>query len=188
MLATAVPGTESLPALVSLEWSPFLPVSVRIDSITRTITLTRHLLPADFIVVITSRTPSCRLLSHPIYLANDFRLLPVSNQTSSQAILDNPVERELVSLVEQGLRAGRLWFSYGLDLTNTSQRQQDLVEAGRDREPMWRKADDRFFWNKHLMAKMIERTELGGKQNDVSTARDNGRMGLSTELVLSRYS
>jgi hypothetical protein len=119
--------------------------------------------PADFIVVITSRTPSCRLLSHPIYMANDFRLLPVS-----QTILDNPVERELVSLVEQGLRTGRLWFSYGMDLTNTLQRKQDLIEAGRDGEPMWRKADDRFFWNKHLMAKMIERTELGNKQNDVS--------------------
>jgi hypothetical protein len=33
---------------------------------------------------------------------------------------------------------------------------------------MWKKADDRFFWNKHLMTKLIERTELGGKQNDVS--------------------
>lgn len=123
---------------------------------------------ADFIIVITSRTPSCRLLSHPIYLANDFRLLPLSNLSSSQAILDNPVERELVSLVEQGLRAGRLWFSYGWDLTNSLQRQQDIIEAGRSGEPMWKKADDRFFWNKHLMAKLIERTELGGKQNDVS--------------------
>ncbi|KAG7558217.1 hypothetical protein FFLO_02870 [Filobasidium floriforme] len=122
----------------------------------------------DFIIVITSRTPSCRLLSHPIYLANDFRLLPLSNLSSSQAILDNPVERELVSLVEQGLRAGRLWFSYGWDLTNSLQRQQDIIEAGRSGEPMWKKADDRFFWNKHLMAKLIETTELGGKQNDLS--------------------
>ena len=75
-----------------------------------------------------------------------------------------------MSLVEQGLRAGRLWFSYGWDLTNTLQRQQDLLEAGRSAEPMWKKADDRFFWNKHLMSKLIERTELGGKQNDVSLA------------------
>jgi len=158
-------------------------VSVWTDQNIWPLPLTRHLVPADFIVVVTSRTPSCRLLSHPIYLANDFRLLPVSNQTSSQAILNNPVERELVSLVEQGLRAGRLWFSYGLDLTNTLQRQQDLVEAGRSGEPMWRKADDRFFWNKHLMAKMIERTELGGQQNDVSIARIKGRMVSLSEFI-----
>jgi hypothetical protein len=124
---------------------------------------------ADYIIVITSRTPSCRLLSHPIYLANDFRLLPLAPTSTSSAILDNPVERELVSLVEQGLRAGKLWFSYGWDLTNTLQRQQDLIDSGRNEEPMWRRADDRFFWNKHLMSRFIERTELGGQVNDVST-------------------
>lgn len=126
------------------------------------------LVPAEYIVVITSRTPSCRLLSHPIFMANDFRLLPLSPTTTPQSIHDHPVERELVSLVEQGLQAGKLWFSYGWDLTNSLQRQQDLKESGRDGEPMWRRADDRFFWNKHLMSRFIETTELSGKENDVS--------------------
>jgi hypothetical protein len=36
-----------------------------------------------------------------------------------------------------------------------------------------------------LMAKMIERTELGGKQNDVSIARIKGRIVLLTQVILS---
>ncbi len=48
------------------------------------------------------------------------------------AILDHPVEKELISLVEQGLKAGRMWFSYGLDLTNTMQRQKEREDRGEE--------------------------------------------------------
>ncbi|WVQ95382.1 hypothetical protein IAU59_002479 [Kwoniella sp. CBS 9459] len=118
----------------------------------------------DFLLIITSRTPSCRLLSQPIYLATDFRLLPLSPLSTSAAIMEHPVEKELIALVEQGLKSGRLWFSYGWDLTNTLQRQQEAEEQGRGNTalPLWKRADDRFFWNKYLMGKMIDYTENGG--------------------------
>ncbi|RXK39388.1 inositol/phosphatidylinositol phosphatase [Tremella mesenterica] len=117
----------------------------------------------DFLLIITSRTPSCRLLGEPIYLATDFRLLPLSPLSTTSTILDHPIEKELISLVEQGLRSGRLWFSYGLDLTNTLQRQKSLEEQGKGpgNVPMWQRADDRFFWNKYLSSKMIEATVNG---------------------------
>lgn len=131
---------------------------------------------ADFLVVITSRTPSCRLLSQPIYLATDFRLLPLSPLSTSVTILSHPVEKELVALVEQGLKSGRMWFSYGLDLTNTMQRQQDLASRGQGEGqwPAWKRADERFFWNRFLMGKMIDVTENGGV--DVSHAPQVCRM------------
>ncbi|KAL7420895.1 Phosphoinositide phosphatase sac1 [Cryptotrichosporon argae] len=118
----------------------------------------------DFLIVVTARTPSCRLLSHPIYLATDFRLLPLSPLSTSSAILDHPVEKELVALVEQGLKSGRLWFSYGWDLTNTLQRQKEAEDGGKGlgKEPMWKRADERFFWNKYLMEPLIDATENQG--------------------------
>jgi hypothetical protein len=138
---------------------------------------------ADFLLVITGRTPSCRLLSHAIYQATDFRLLPLSPLSTSTAILDHPIEKELVALVEQGLKSGKLWFSYGWDLTNTLQRQYEQAKAmeqdrlsGRPHgRAMWQRADDRFFWNKYLMGRMIEQTELGGPENDVSGQAELGR-------------
>lgn len=119
---------------------------------------------ADFLLIITSRTPSCRLLSQPIYLATDYRLLPLSPLSTSATILDHPVEKELISLVEQGLKSARLWFSYGLDLTNSLQRQKDQEDAGKGpgRWPLWKRADERFFWNRFLMGKMLDLTDNGG--------------------------
>ncbi|ODO05787.1 hypothetical protein I350_04848 [Cryptococcus amylolentus CBS 6273] len=122
---------------------------------------TLSLATTDFLLIITSRTPSCRLLSHPIYLATDYRLLPLSPLSTSAAILEHPVEKELIALVEQGLKTSRLWFSYGWDLTNTLQRQEDIEKKG-EALPMWKRADDRFFWNKFLMEKMIDVTENQG--------------------------
>ncbi|CAD6579043.1 MAG: hypothetical protein TREMPRED_002343 [Tremellales sp. Tagirdzhanova-0007] len=116
------------------------------------------LMTADFLIVITSRSSSCRLLSHPIYLATDFRLLPLSPLSTSSTALNHPVESELISLVEQGLKSGRLWFSYGWDLTNTLQRQK---AAEGTRQPLWKRADERFFWNRYLMTSMIDITENG---------------------------
>jgi hypothetical protein len=117
----------------------------------------------DYIVIITQRTPSCRLLTHQIYLATDFRLLPLNPASSSQAILGNPIENELVSLVEQGLKAGPMWFSYGWDLTNTLQRQKALEDAGMGpgQAPLWKRADERFFWNRFLQDRFISLTEKG---------------------------
>ncbi|WWC72748.1 uncharacterized protein I206_106712 [Kwoniella pini CBS 10737] len=122
---------------------------------------TLSLATTDFLLIITSRTPSCRLLSQPIFLATDFRLLPLSPLSTSSTILDHPVEKELISLVEQGLKSGRLWFSYGWDLTNSLQRQDDIREKGQQL-PLWKKADERFFWNRYLASKMIDLTENGG--------------------------
>lgn len=80
------------------------------------------------------------------------------------------MEKELISLVEQGLKSAKLWFSYGWDLTNTLQRQKELEEGGNGvgRLPLWKRADDRFFWNRFLSSKMIDLTENGGV--DVSAA------------------
>ncbi|GHJ88314.1 hypothetical protein NliqN6_4716 [Naganishia liquefaciens] len=128
----------------------------------------------DFLIIITSRAASCRLLSHSIYQATDFRLLPLSPVSTTNAILDHPVEKELVSLVENGLRNGQLWFSYGWDLTNSLQRQYERAHesgVGQEaaaKEAIWRRADDRFFWNKYLMTKLIQQTERGGQGNDLS--------------------
>ncbi len=64
--------------------------------------------------------------------------------------------------MEQGLKSGRLWFSYGWDLTNSLQRQKEMSDDGRGVDvPAWKRADERFFWNRFLMEGMIDCTERG---------------------------
>lgn len=62
-----------------------------------------------------------------------------------------------------------MWFSYGWDLTNSLQRQEEGQAGGL--APAWKKADDRFFWNRYLMRGLIEQTERGGKENDVGLGK-----------------
>lgn len=56
-----------------------------------------------------------------------------------------------------------MWFSYGWDLTNTLQRQKALEDAGMGpgQAPLWKRADERFFWNRFLQDRFISLTEKG---------------------------
>jgi hypothetical protein len=107
----------------------------------------------------------------------------LSPLSTSSTILEHPVEKELISLVEQGLKSGKLWFSYGLDLTNTLQRQKEAETRveGPGKLPLWKRADDRFFWNRYLMSKMVDLTENGGV--DVSSARVHSCVSQLTALA-----
>ena len=89
---------------------------------------------ADFLVLITGRSPARgRMNGHVIYLATEFRVLPVATP-SRNSLLAHPVEKHLVDLVEQHLASSVLWFSYGWDLTRTLQAQTVNPAEGR---PLW---------------------------------------------------
>jgi hypothetical protein len=66
--------------------------------------------------------------------------------------LHDPDEDTYLTLLKQLLRAGPMYFSYSIDLTNSFQRQalSDLSS------PLWKRADDRFFWNKFIQTDLID--------------------------------
>ncbi|KDQ16810.1 hypothetical protein BOTBODRAFT_53873 [Botryobasidium botryosum FD-172 SS1] len=118
---------------------------------------------AEYLIVITSRTPRGRISNQPVYLANDFRLLPIAPPTY-HALIDHPVEKHLLALVENHLSTGKFWFSYGWDLTRRLQAQHE--DAPKDEgKAMWEMADDRFFWNKYLQSKFIDITTSNPEQD-----------------------
>lgn len=152
--------------------------------------------PAEYIIVISERTRSCRLLGHDVSLATAFRLLPISPNTPRPL---PQLERHLLDLVSQGLNSGQLWFSYGWDLTNSLERQwwnEKAKSKGRADERgetnMSEAADDRFFWNKALMRKFLEVGRgVGGaaEDGDVSSLHEvearTGQRGTDPSLYLN---
>ena len=50
------------------------------------------------------------------------------------------------------LKNGPMYFSYTFDLTNSFQRQAEINPS----EPLWYRADDRFYWNKFINTSMID--------------------------------
>ncbi|KAE8185684.1 hypothetical protein CF336_g7309, partial [Tilletia laevis] len=109
----------------------------------------------EFLVVITSRSKVASLFGQPIYLATDFRVLPISSSVKSN-LLSNPVEAALLAMLKTHLYSAPFYFSYGVDLTNSFQRQSTHPVASDLSKPLWERADERFFWNRHLNARLIE--------------------------------
>lgn len=52
-----------------------------------------------------------------------------------------------------------MYFSYGLDLTNSFQRQAQSDQS----LPLWKRADDRFFWNKFISTDLMDFGSGGGQ-------------------------
>lgn len=66
--------------------------------------------------------------------------------------LHDPDEDEYLSLLKQLLRTGPMYFSYSLDITNSFQRQSQADPS----IPLWKRADDRFFWNRFIQTDLID--------------------------------
>lgn len=63
-------------------------------------------------------------------------------------------EEEYVSLVKSNLKAAPLYYSHTWDLSNAYQRQSGPAEH------VWRKADERFFWNNYVAQDLISAASL----------------------------
>lgn len=115
---------------------------------------------SKFLVVITSRKEiKVAGLAAPVYLATDFRLFPVPKD-AKPSLLTHPVERTLLNLLKSHLYSAPLYFSYGWDIGSSFQRQsQSTYDAG---APLWKRTDERFFWNRYLQGPLIDVTQTPG--------------------------
>lgn len=69
-------------------------------------------------------------------------------------------EDTYLSLLKTFIRSGPMYFSYAFDITNAFQRQAQIDPS----QPLWKRADDRFFWNKFVQSDLIDFGTSGGRQ------------------------
>lgn len=100
-----------------------------------------------YIVVVTKSHAVGKLKGHTIYKVGATEFLPLRERTLHDA--DEDTYRKVLDSL---LQSGPLYFSYTLDITNSFQRQANADLAA----PMWKRADDRFFWNRHLQSDLID--------------------------------
>ncbi|MCJ1435931.1 hypothetical protein MMC27_005307 [Xylographa pallens] len=147
------PSTPSAPTLVverpsgdlRLNDGPLLG-SKRVSSIAGILGIIKLKLD-KYIIVITKAQPMGRLKGHMVYKVIATELLPLRERS-----LHDPDEDTYYGLVKNLLKTGPLFFSYSFDITNTFQRQaqSDLTA------PLWKRADDRFFWNRFIQSDLID--------------------------------
>jgi hypothetical protein len=77
------------------------------------------------------------------------------------------VEKDYVALLQSFIDAANFYFSYDYDITHTAQRQSKFT-PGQRKQPLWMRvfavhlvilivlqSENRFFWNRYLMADFI---------------------------------
>ncbi|KAJ5579914.1 uncharacterized protein N7459_005899 [Penicillium hispanicum] len=124
-----------------------------------------------YIIVITKAQPMGRLRGHMVYKVAATEFLPMRERP-----LHDADEDAYLALVKDFLRTGSMYFSYSLDLTNSFQRQSQSVPA----IPMWKRADDRFFWNRFIQTDLID-FSLG--ENDTSGIRYGPQPGVDPYIL-----
>lgn len=104
--------------------------------------------PVDtYIITIAKATLVGRIKGHQVYKVAATEFLPLRERS-----VRDPDEDTYLALVKELLRVGPLYFSYSLDLTNSFQRQAEADT----KEPLWARADDRFFWNRFISSSLID--------------------------------
>ncbi|KAK4038375.1 SacI homology domain-containing protein [Parachaetomium inaequale] len=107
-----------------------------------------------YIIVITKAQPVGRLRGHTVYKIVATELLPLRERQ-----VHDPDEDRFLALLRTFIKAGPMYFSYAVDLTNSFQRQAQQDAAS----PLWKRADDRFFWNRFVQSDLIDFRTQGGR-------------------------
>ncbi|KAI9838725.1 MAG: hypothetical protein M1837_002428 [Sclerophora amabilis] len=127
-----------------------------------------------YIIVITKAQPMGRLKGHMVYRVVATEFLPLRERP-----LHDPDEDNYLSLLKTLLKTGPMYFSYSFDLTNTFQRQsQTDLDL-----PLWKRADDRFFWNRFIQTDLIDCRTRGATGLGDSRQSDRQQPGVDPFIL-----
>lgn len=107
-----------------------------------------------YIIVISKVQPMGRLKGHMIYKVTATEFLPLRERP-----LHDADEDTYLTYLKSFIKSSPLYFSYSSDLTNSFQRQ---AHSQLD-NPLWKRADDRFFWNKFVQSDFIDFRNSGSR-------------------------
>ncbi|KAE8324891.1 SacI homology domain-containing protein [Aspergillus sergii] len=151
-----------------------LPGAKRISSIAGILGMIKLKLD-KYIIVITKALPMGRLRGHMVYKVAGTEFLPLRERP-----LHDHDEDTYLALLKELIRTGPMYFSYALDLTNSFQRQSQSDAS----LPMWKRADDRFFWNRFIQSDLID-FSLGG--HDTTSVRYGPQPGVDPYILPVMY-
>ncbi|EXJ81436.1 hypothetical protein A1O3_07728 [Capronia epimyces CBS 606.96] len=106
-----------------------------------------------YVIVITKAQPMGRIRGHMVYKVVATEFLPLRERP-----VHDPDEDTYLSYLKTLLSTGPMYFSYSLDVTSSFQRQSESDLS----QPLWKRADDRFFWNRFVQTDLIDFRMGGG--------------------------
>ncbi|KAJ3343368.1 Phosphoinositide phosphatase sac1 [Gonapodya sp. JEL0774] len=116
----------------------------------------------DHVIVITDRERIGNIDSNDVFRMKGYRIIPLARSNRSLPESEKRDDEEYLAMLQSILDLDHFYFSYSFELTHSLQRQANLRS---DTRPQWQKADDRFFYNKHLASRLID---ASSSQQDLS--------------------
>ncbi|TKA62113.1 hypothetical protein B0A55_10480, partial [Friedmanniomyces simplex] len=122
----------------------------------------------SYVIVITKSQPMGRMKGHQIYKVISTEFMPLRERQ-----LTDPDEQTYLTYLKTLIKSGPMYFSYSFDLTNSYQRQAQCDPS----QPLWQRADDRFFWNRFVCSSLI----------DFREGQASGRMSAGPQPAVDAY-
>lgn len=116
---------------------------------------TIRLLSGTYLLVVTSRKEVASFLGFPVFRVKSMKVIPCNKVLSLPTYQEKRDEAYFMNLLRTVESTPGLYYSYETDLTLNLQQTWKLAE-GRAKKPLWKQADPRFVWNRHLLEELIE--------------------------------
>ncbi|GLT92711.1 hypothetical protein SLE2022_105360 [Rubroshorea leprosula] len=116
---------------------------------------TIRLLTGIYVLVITSRKEVGSFLGFPVYRVTSMKFLACNEALRFSTPQEKRDEAYFMTLLKAIEQTPGLYYSYETDITLNLQRRYKLME-GWMTKPIWKQADPRFVWNRHLWEELIE--------------------------------
>ncbi|XP_024545683.1 phosphoinositide phosphatase SAC8 [Selaginella moellendorffii] len=114
-----------------------------------------RLLAGTYIFVITSRDEAGTYRGVPIFRVSSMRILECNAQFEGLGDEEKKDEVHFLGLLKSVEASQGLYFSFETDLTLTTQLSPGVLKP--ELQSLWKMADPRFLWNRHLLEELIER-------------------------------
>lgn len=124
------------------------------------------LLQSNYLILITKRSKVTKILNTNVYTPTDFAVFPISAKNTNSLLKDDN-EAYLLGLLKQHLFSAPFYYTLGpWDVTSRLQRQESVAKL--DVGPgkgIWKRADERFFWNWYPVKPLRELTDSNTNQD-----------------------
>lgn len=105
----------------------------------------------EHLVIVTDRLRVGRLGGNDIFKMAAYRVLPLRTQSQSLTEQQAYDDGQYLAMLEEMLGLDGYYFSSTHHITHSLQRIAGLADG-----PMWKLADDRFFFNRYLASRLID--------------------------------
>ncbi len=115
------------------------------------------LLSGSYAALITDSEPFVSIQSDMINIRRVKNILMIPLFKNNRILSESKQrdEDEYLHLLQMAFSKHNFFFSTSFDVTLTQQKQAILFNSKKDKDPIWSRADHRFFWNRDVVADLI---------------------------------